>query len=168
MQSAKFLQMSRYANALHIPPSRYDRPCPVCAYALTLGRGLTFYPSYPNKVHSTRIDNQATPGTIVWANTCAFGSQPVTTLGTAANPTAQHRFGTLGRLQQFGSLQALINFSAAKTVPNYERLKLEFRGELFKAFNQPNFGLPSSMLNRSSFGLITSTEPASASLPCNV
>ena len=41
-----------------------------------------------------------------------------------------------------------------------ERVRLEFRGEFFNAFNHTNFGLPGLVFGSSTFGVINSAGPA--------
>jgi hypothetical protein len=94
-------------------------------------------------------------GNIQWFNACAFSVQ---TLGT---------YGNLGRLQQYGPHQTGLAFSAGKEFHIYERLRLQVRGELFNAFNHPNFGLPNGTLN-GTVGQISSTAAGALGLPRNV
>jgi hypothetical protein len=42
-----------------------------------------------------------------------------------------------------------------KNFPFKERYRVQFRWEMFNAFNHPNFGLPSSSVTSSNFGQIT-------------
>jgi hypothetical protein len=67
-------------------------------------------------------------------NPAAFTDPPV---GAGGLPTRQ---GTLNRnaLRALGLSQW--DFSAQRDFPIYERLKLQFRGELFNILNHPNFG----------------------------
>jgi hypothetical protein len=68
-------------------------------------------------------------------NPAAFTDPPVDPV--SLQPTRQ---GNLGRnaLRALGLTQW--DFSAQRDFPIYERLKLQFRGELFNIFNHPNFG----------------------------
>ena len=79
-----------------------------------------------------------------------------TTFFSKTPPTG--RVGTAGRDQFYGP--GLVNFdlAAAKSFALHtERLRLQFRGELFNIFNHTNFSNPVSNESSSSFGKITST-----------
>jgi hypothetical protein len=70
---------------------------------------------------------------------------------------AQYKYGNSGRnilraqaLQQWNlSIQRIFSFGEVR--------RLEFRGELFNAFNHPTFSAPNTTVNSSSGGQITST-----------
>jgi hypothetical protein len=81
----------------------------------------------------------------LWFNPSAF-SQP-----TAFN------WGDAGRNTLRGP--SLINFdlTASKKFPLGERRELNFRTELFNAFNHPQFGLPSATIGSGNVGTITNT-----------
>jgi hypothetical protein len=64
-------------------------------------------------------------------------------------PTRQGDFGRNG-LRGFGAWQW--DFAVHRNFPVGERLKLQFRAELFNALNHPNFGPPIAGLGYSSFG----------------
>jgi hypothetical protein len=71
--------------------------------------------------------------------------------------------GTERRDQYFGP--GLVNFdvTAAKDFILTERIKLNFRADLFNLFNHTNFANPSGSFNNSTFGKITSTVGSSTS-----
>ncbi|MBS1829485.1 MAG: carboxypeptidase regulatory-like domain-containing protein [Acidobacteria bacterium] len=75
---------------------------------------------------------------------------------------AQFLFGTVGRstLRSPG----LVNFdlNLMKNFQVTERWKVEFRGELYNAFNQTNFGLPAASVGAPAFGTIRSARAARA------
>ncbi len=75
-------------------------------------------------------------------NTAAFA---LPALGTA---------GTSGRSILLGPGASTWNLSAFKTFVPFEKHKLQFRTEMFSAFNHPNFGNPNTALNSSNFGRI--------------
>jgi outer membrane receptor protein involved in Fe transport len=72
---------------------------------------------------------------------------------------ADGTFGDLGRNQVFGPGFWNVDFSTSKTFEWRDRLKLQFRTELFNIFNHPNFALPSNTVNpgNSPAGVITQT-----------
>jgi len=65
-------------------------------------------------------------------------------------------YGNAGRNLLHGPGAQTVNFSVFKNFPIRERLKFQFRFETFGLFNHTNFGNPSSTINTSSFGNITS------------
>jgi outer membrane receptor protein involved in Fe transport len=65
--------------------------------------------------------------------------------------------GNSGRGMFRGPGQANLDFSAFKTFPIRERVRLEFRSEFFNITNHPNFGNPNVSMDSASFGQITST-----------
>ena len=69
----------------------------------------------------------------------------------------QNRAGTLGR-NAIAGLNRLrqVDLSLRRNFHLAERVGLEFRGELFNAFNTPNFANPNSRLSSSLFGVSTS------------
>jgi len=90
-------------------------------------------------------------------NPAAFTNPPIDP--TTGNPLRQ---GDLGRnvLRAFGATQW--DFSVHREFPIHDRLKLQFRAEMFNAVNHPNFGPPNAQLGASTFGL--STESLAQSL----
>jgi len=68
------------------------------------------------------------------------------------------RVGTSGRDQYYGPGLANYDFALAKNFPlGLERLRLQFRGDLFNIFNHTNFSNPVANQSNGSFGKITST-----------
>ncbi len=66
-------------------------------------------------------------------------------------------YGSEGRNLLHGPGLFNIDYSLFKSFPIKERLKLQFRAELFNIFNHPNFNNPASSFGTASFGNITST-----------
>jgi hypothetical protein len=58
-------------------------------------------------------------------------------------PASSHRQGTLGRNDLGGFDIGQIDFSIRRDFPFNERLRVQFRGELFNVLNHPNFADPS-------------------------
>ena len=50
-----------------------------------------------------------------------------------------------------------MDFSVFKTTPVTEKLRAEFRVEIFNLFNRTNYANPNTTFSSSSFGQITST-----------
>jgi len=68
--------------------------------------------------------------------------------------------GELGQLSQtsyFGPKRFVFDFNMVKTFPVTETVETEFRWEVFNAFNNVNFGLPSTSIFSSNFGRISGT-----------
>lgn len=79
-----------------------------------------------------------------WFNTRAFSAP------------AQLRFGNAGRNLFRGPMTKNYDTSIAKNFPIGERRSLQFRAELFNAFNAVNFGAPVSSFSSQDFGVILS------------
>jgi Carboxypeptidase regulatory-like domain len=79
-----------------------------------------------------------------------------TTFFSKTPPTG--RVGTAGRDQFYGPGLVNFDFAAAKNFPLHsERLRLQFRADLFNIFNHTNFSNPVSNQSSANFGKITST-----------
>ena len=81
-----------------------------------------------------------------WFNTAAF-----------ALP-AQNTFGSAGRNVVVGPGLANLDCSLRKDATLRERLKLQFRVDVYNVFNHPNFDLPGRIFGASNFGVISSAE----------
>lgn len=79
-----------------------------------------------------------------WINPAAF-----------ANPSGF--YGTLGRNTMTGPGISTLDFSVVKDFETSETTRLQFRTELFNAFNHPNFSLPGRFFGAPGFGVVTST-----------
>ncbi|MCI0421464.1 MAG: TonB-dependent receptor [Acidobacteria bacterium] len=64
-------------------------------------------------------------------------------------------YGNSARNILTGPGEANWNIVMAKNFYVKERARLQFRWEMFNAFNRPNFGNPSTRINSGSFGLVT-------------
>jgi hypothetical protein len=71
---------------------------------------------------------------------------------------AQNSFGTSGRNVVVGPGLANLDFSLQKDANLGERLKLQFRCDLYNIFNHPNFDLPGRIFGASNFGVISSAQ----------
>src|SRR5215472_17098737 len=73
-----------------------------------------------------------------------------------ANP-AVGSFGNLGRNALYGPGFGAVDFSVFKNTPINEKVRAEFRVEIFNLFNRVNYANPNTTYSSSSFGQITST-----------
>jgi hypothetical protein len=71
---------------------------------------------------------------------------------------AQNTFGTAGRNVVTGPGLASIDLSLQKEGTLKERLKLQFRLDMYNSLNHANFDLPGRIFGASNFGVITSAE----------
>lgn len=89
-----------------------------------------------------------------WFNRTAFVNAP------------PYAFGTVGRFlpDNRGPYYHAWDLSILKDIPVRERIRLQFRWELFNAFNQVNFNNPAAgtatVFGRPQFGILTATDPA--------
>jgi hypothetical protein len=110
--------------------------------------------SFDNK---DRVDVVSKPVTGVQAPAVEGGARRYFNADAFALP-AIGTFGNIGRNALRGPGFAAVDFSIFKRTPITERLKTEFRIEIFNLFNQNNFANPGATLNTAaSFGLITNT-----------
>jgi outer membrane receptor protein involved in Fe transport len=86
------------------------------------------------------------PNKETYLTASAFPAQPLGVLGNAPRLNSQVR--------NFAALNE--NVSLAKTFSVKERFRLDFRAEAFNILNRVQFGGPSTNLNSSSFGIVSS------------
>lgn len=99
--------------------------------------------SYPNRVGNPNSG----PHTVTHAfNTSAFVAAPAGTFGNARRNTV------IGRGVNDVDIAALKNFAIT------EKVRLQFRGELFDLFNHPNFYPPGMTLGTATYGVITQAQ----------
>lgn len=98
------------------------------------------------------VPSRATPYSAVpWFNPAAFRSA---TAGT---------WGNIGRDALRGPGFGAVDFSVFKETPITERIKTQFRVEIFNIFNRANYANPGTNFNSAStFGLITNTRNGSS------
>jgi hypothetical protein len=65
--------------------------------------------------------------------------------------------GTCGRNRMVGPGLAQVDMSVLKTTRITENVKVQFRWEVFNAFNRPNYTIPVNNVRSGSFGTVTST-----------
>jgi hypothetical protein len=92
------------------------------------------------------------------AGSCTSASVFALPAATIGGTTVFH-FGNLGRNVIIGPGFFNTDFSLLKTTKLTERLKLQFRAEMFDVFNHANFGQPGRIaaVGSTSFGVITNT-----------
>jgi hypothetical protein len=71
--------------------------------------------------------------------------------------TPVERFGNLGRNAVIGPGFSNTDFSVVKNTRLGERVRVQFRAELFDLFNHANFGQPGNVAGTPGFGRITAT-----------
>jgi len=82
-----------------------------------------------------------------WFDTSAF----------AAPTTPATHFGSLGRNVVIGPGFHNVDFSVLKNTNISEKLRVQFRAEIFDLFNHANFGQPGRVIGTPTFGVITNT-----------
>jgi hypothetical protein len=90
--------------------------------------------------------NQGPQTPAEWFNTAAF-SLP-----------ALNSFGSASRNDVVGPGLATLDLSLQKDVPINERLRAQFRVDMYNALNHPNFDLPGRIFGAANFGVIASAE----------
>ena len=88
--------------------------------------------------------------------------------GTITTVAGGGTYGNVGRDTLTGPGAATVDFSVLKNTPLTERLKLQFRAELFNILNRANFGTPNTVVFTSATsgasptaGVITATSTTS-------
>ena len=97
----------------------------------------------PNIVGDPNAGPQ-TPG--AWFNTAVFALPALNT------------FGTAGRNDVLGPGLASLDLSIRKEFPVTERVRAQFRFDVYNTLNHPNFDLPGRIFGASNFGVILSAE----------
>jgi hypothetical protein len=80
-----------------------------------------------------------------------------------ATPGA-YAYGNAGRNLIYGPGLATVNLSLFKNFPIRERLRFQFRFEMFNALNHTNFSNPSATVSTASFGNITGTSTSARNI----
>ena len=94
-----------------------------------------------------------------WFNTAAFAAPPsaLSVFNNHLNPVLA--VGNAGRAPIVGPGIQNWDVGVYKNFAVRERIFLQYRAELFDAFNHPNFGEPNTTYGTSTFGQITSASP---------
>ena len=135
---------------------------------VTLRSGLPYTPLWGTDVANTGVGSQrpevvAPPATVgnvacwyyVAANPSCKALDPRG--ATAFITPAQYTYGDEGRNILRADDLKQINFSIQRIFPFAETRRVEFRGELFNALNHPTFSAPSTTVNSTAGGQISST-----------
>ena len=105
------------------------------------------FTKYPNRLRDGSLPgDQRTPDR--WFDTSAFELPPLNTYGNAG----ANILDADGLINQ--DIALIKNFALR---PLGEGARVQFRAELFNAFNHPNFRGPSSNVQASTFGRVSST-----------
>jgi hypothetical protein len=146
----------------------YQSGIPFTPSYLDCGKDVDTGPCRPNLVGSASISN---PSAQQWfavapagtgGNGCLTTSTPTRELnanGCTRGPWSRPAPGTFGNVARnsfFGPHQFNADASLSKNFPFTERVGLEFRAELFNAFNHVNLGQPNAQVDSPTAGLITS------------
>ena len=77
---------------------------------------------------------------------------------TAFTNPAPFTFGNTARVLSYlrGPGLSNLDFSLFKNFPVAEKVKLQFRAEVFNSFNHPNFGFPNTSIGSATAGVISS------------
>jgi hypothetical protein len=75
-----------------------------------------------------------------------------------------YAYGSAGRNLIYGPGLATVNISLFKNIPIRERLRFQFRFEMFNALNHGNFTNPAATFGTASFGNITSTSTSARNI----
>ncbi len=129
---------------------------------LTAQTGLPFTPVLANAVTNTGTSsrpnyvggaNATVPKPTInhWFNT-AFNAP-----GAAWATPAQYTYGNAGRNILTGPSRTNLDFSLFKEFAATERIRVQFRGELFNILNHPQFDLPNATIGQPAAGTITNT-----------
>jgi hypothetical protein len=123
---------------------------------VTVQSGLPFNLTTPGSPGNGRPDligqvHIHTGDTAQYFTTSAFAPAPVTSSGVLIQP------GNFGRNVLIGPGVRTVDMSLFKTIPLYERIKLEIRCEAFNIANHPQFSNPNTDISAGNFGQITST-----------
>lgn len=104
--------------------------------------------SRPDRSGSGKMDN---PDPARWFDTS------LNTPGAAWATPRQFTFGNGGRNILPGPGRVNFDFSLFKAFAINERVRLQFRGELFNIFNTPQFDIPNTSVGNPNAGIITNT-----------
>jgi len=147
-----------------IVAAQSGRPVPIVSSSDSSAASSSVFPTpsnfhqRPNLIAGVNPINQhweSAPDSIGYLNGAAF-EQP-----------AAGTFGNLGRNAIFGPKFWNVDFSVTKNTPITDRIRMQFRAELFNVFNHPNFALPNFFVSpgASQQGLISQTPDVAQTNP---
>jgi Carboxypeptidase regulatory-like domain/TonB dependent receptor-like, beta-barrel len=113
----------------------------------TINTGET--PVRPDRLSSGKLDN---PTINKWFDPDAFRVVTCSQTGAAGSALNQYltqfcHYGSAGQAILEGPGFKNVDFSLIKNIPIREKLRLQFRAEIFNLFNTPQFGVPNATLN---------------------
>jgi hypothetical protein len=113
-------------------------------FNVTLNTGVNNgAPSWPNRIGPGQFEN---PDPWKWFNDADFVAPPANT------------YGNVGRGVLYGPGQVNLDMSLVKNIPlGGERVKLQYRLDMFNVSNTPWFGMPTAGIGSPTVGRITST-----------
>jgi hypothetical protein len=128
----------------------------------TIQSGYPIAASYVSGVRPDLISNpnKGAPHSIQeWFNTAAFTAPPsaLFVFNNHLNPILSQ--GNAGRAPIVGPGIQNWDLGIYKNFPFKERYRVQFRAEMFNAFNHPNFGDPNTAFGTKTFGQISSAAP---------
>jgi hypothetical protein len=97
-----------------------------------------------NLIGDPKLSNRG-PAPAYWFNKLAFAAP------------AAYTFGNFGRDRLRSGYTRNFDLSVFRQFRLTESKKLEFRAEMFNAFNTPTFAAPTAAFGNANFGLVTST-----------
>jgi len=123
----------------------------------TIQTGIPFNVSVSSDTANTNSNGTYRPNLIgTPSENCGDGhlSNCISTSTFALIPTGVYQYGSAGRNLLHGPPLFAMNLSFFKNFPIKERLRLQFRAELFNAFNEVNFANPNAVFGTSAFGTV--------------
>jgi len=111
--------------------------------------GILTRPNYVLDSNGQPVNPNYSPAqrsTSAWFNTAAF-VQPV------------YQFGAVGRNTMLGGGMANLDATLARTFQPAERLRIQFRLEVFNLANHSNYGLIGRVVNDPTFGIVQNQLP---------
>jgi hypothetical protein len=122
----------------------------------TLQSGLPFNVSISTDTANTGASGTYRPNLVgAPSANCGDGHLTGCIAGAACGMPAQYTYGSAGRNLLHGPHLFDSDFSLFKNFRIGEKLKFQFRAEVFNLFNSPEFGNPSAVFGTASFGNIT-------------
>ncbi|MCC6585438.1 MAG: hypothetical protein IT168_01855 [Bryobacterales bacterium] len=111
----------------------------------------------PNRVGPSRPAG-FNPDPYLWVDPAAFAAPDrATDTKCIAAPRSCNYYGNLGRMTELGPGVNNWDIGIARIFPTFERQRLEFRFEMFNAFNRAHFDTPNRTMPSPIFGRVTNT-----------